>query len=459
MAAPFDAAAIAEQAVHHATCDDHKAQPPDYSHDALALAFSQQNDGNLIYVPAWSQWLRWDACRWRADNVLAVFGLARIVCRTAATRCSNGKTLARKLAAADTVSAVERLARSDPRHVRSVEDFDADPWVLNTPSGVIDLQSGEIRPHKRDDMFTKVTAVAPDGDCPRWQQFLTEITDGDTRLMAYLQRMIGYTLSGVVREHVFAFLWGPGGNGKSVLLGTIAAMLGDYATTAMSDVFQVGYNDQHPAHIATLRGARMVVVSEVEEGRAWAEARIKSLTGGDKVSARVMRGNPFAFYPVFKLWIAGNHQPKLRHPDPAMRRRLHIVPLTFVPGQPDPTLPEALRAELPGILAWALEGCAAWQSEGLNPPPIVTETTGEYFAEQDGIAAWIDERCRKDTHSELPVRRAFGDWKQWATNRGDEPGSEMSFSREVERHFVKKRCSGGQVFRGVQLLPLETGSC
>ena len=458
MTAPFDAAAIAEEAVRRAAHPESDREAPEYSQDAIALDFSRAHAGDLIYVPAWGQWLRWDACRWRHDDTLAVFDLARAECRTTAARLDGEKHLARDLTSAGTVSAVERMARSDPRHARRAEDFDADPWELNTPAGVIDLRSGAMRPHQRGDLFTKVTAVSPGGACPRWCQFLSQFSYGDAALVAYLQRMIGYTLSGIVREHVFAFLCGPGGNGKSVLLGTIAAMLGDYATTAMADVFQVGRNDQHPTHLASLRGARMVIVSEVEEGKPWAEARIKSLTGGDKISARVMRGNPFEFLPVFKLWIAGNHQPVLRNPDPAMRRRLHLVPLTFVPPKPDPTLAEALRVELPGILAWALEGCAAWQRHGLNPPPVVTEATAAYFSDQDGIAAWIAERCKTVPLAELPVRRAFADWHRWTLARGEEPGTEKRFSGELERHFSKRKSSTGKAFLGVQLLHSDTGA-
>jgi putative DNA primase/helicase len=195
----------------------------------------------------------------------------------------------------------------------------------------------------------------------------------------------------------------------------------------------------------------MVVVSEIEEGRPWAEARIKSLTGGDNISARVMRGNPFEFAPVFKLWIAGNHRPELRNPDPAMRRRLHLVPLTFVPPKPDPTLAEALKAELPGILVWALEGCAAWQRDGLQPPPVVDEATADYFADQDGLAAWLAERCHSDARAELPVRQAFEDWRDWTEARCEDAGTMKRFSIEMTLRFAKKATRTGKVFVGIRL--------
>ena len=322
---------------------------PAYSDDSLALAFSNRHDGQLLYVPAWASWLRWDGCRWLRDDTLHVFDLVRALCRDIAAQAEaaekDGESIARGLTSAGTVAAVERLARSDARHARRAEAFDADPWALNTPGGVIDLRTGTMRPHRKDDLFTKATSVTPSRSSRRrWMRFLLEITHRDKAMVRYLQRFIGYTLTGIIEEHAFAFLCGPGGNGKSVLLATVAEMLGDYATTAMADVFTAGRNDQHPTHLASLRGARLVAVTETEEGRPWAESRIKALTGGDRISARVMRGDPFEFSPVFKLWIAGNHRPVLRNPDPAMRRRLHLMPFTFVPIKPDLKLMEALRA-------------------------------------------------------------------------------------------------------------------
>jgi putative DNA primase/helicase len=431
------------------------ALPPAYSDDELALEFSNRHDGQLLYVPAWGHWLRWDGCRWARDNTLAVFDLCRQVCRDGAGEAKgldNGTSIARRVASAATTAAVEKLARADRRHARSSGAFDADPWQLNTPGGVIDLRTGDMRPHQPDDLVTKVTTVAPAGKCPRWLRFLLQITQGDKALVRYLQCFIGYSLTGITTEHAFVFLWGPGGNGKSVLLGTVAAMLGDYATTAMADVFTVTRSEQHPTHLATLRGARFVVVTETEEGRPWAESRIKSLTGGDRISARVMRGDPFEYVPAFKLWIAGNHRPVLRNPDPAMRRRLHLVPLTFVPSKPDKELADALREELPGILAWAIRGCIAWQREGLNPPDVVRQASDEYFAEQDIIGNWFAERCeRTNGPATTPSRELYADWRDWAGMRGEAPGTEKWFSEGLQRIAAKKRTASGVVFLNVRL--------
>lgn len=446
-AAPFDAAEAGKRA------REILGEAPAISEDRLALTFSERHVGQLLYVPALGSWMRWDGCRWRADDVLAVFDLARAVCREAAAAEDGNKAV--KLASAATVAAVERLARSDPRHARRVEDFDAEPWSLNTPEGVVNLKTGEIRSHNRDDLHTKVAGVAPGGGCPRWLRFLLEITRRDKDLVRYLQRFIGYTLTGTTREHAFVFLRGPGGNGKSVLLGTVASALGDYATTAMGDVVTVGRNEQHPTHLASLRGARMVLVTETEEGRPWAEARLKALVAGDKIAARVMRGDPFEFQPVGKWWIAGNHSPVLRNPDAAMRRRLHLVPLTFVPAKPDPDLAERLKAELPGILAWAIRGCLAWQKEGLNPPPVVMAASADYFADQDSIATWLAERCERIDHAKAQARHLYADWKMWAASRGEDAGTEKRFSEALVRHAAKVKTKAGMVFLGLQLLAAD----
>ncbi|WP_052214199.1 phage/plasmid primase, P4 family [Belnapia sp. F-4-1] len=434
---------------------------PEFSDDSVALALSVLLNGQALYVAGWNRWLFWDGSRWMADETLHIFSRARELCRgvagTAKAGGKSGAAVAKRLVSANTIAAVERLARSDPRHARKTGDFDADPWALNTPSGVVNLRTGELRPHRRDDLVTKVTSVGPGGRCPRWHRFLLQITRRDKAVIRYLQRFIGYTLTGVTDEHAFVFLFGPGKNGKSVLLSTIAAMLGDYAKVAMADVFTVGSGEQHPTHLAALRGARLVLVTETAQDRPWAEARLKALTGGDRITARVMHGDPFEFTPQFKLWIAGNHRPALRNPDAAMRRRLHLVPLTYVPAVPDPSLAETLRAELPGILAWAIRGCLDWQQQGLNPPPVIRSATDSYFEDEDTLAEWVNTRCLLDPKAETGTRVLFSDWKEWCSSRNEEPGTEKRFSEALERHAVKKRTNTGAVFKGLKLLPSDTG--
>ena len=213
------------------------------------------------------------------------------------------------------MAAIERLATADQRLAATTDQWDADPWLLNTPGGVIDLRTGEIRDHQPSDYMTKMTAVEPDGACPLWRKFLNRIFAGDAELIAYVQRVAGYTLTGSTRDHAMFFGFGTGANGKSVFINTISGILGDYHRTAAIETFTASKFDRHPTDLAGLRGARLVTAIETEEGRRWDEAKIKTLTGGDKISARFMRQDYFEFSPQFKLMIAGNRKPSLRSVD------------------------------------------------------------------------------------------------------------------------------------------------
>jgi putative DNA primase/helicase len=423
--------------------------------DALALSFTRRYHQDWRYVAAWGKWLVWDGQRWRSEETLAATDLTRHVCRHASVKSKNPKVAA-KLAASSTVSGVERLARADRRHAATTEEWDADPWLLNTPGGVIDLRHGRMRPHDRKDRMTRITTATPKGDCPAWRQFLDEVTGGDKDLQAYLQRMVGYALTGSTREHALFFLYGTGANGKSVFVNTIATILGDYATNAPMDTFMETRTDRHPTDMAGLRGARFVAAIETEQGRRWAESKVKSLTGGDKISARFMRQDFFEFFPQFKLFVAGNHKPAIRNIDEAMKRRLHLVPFTVTipPEKRDKHLQQRLLAERDGILAWALEGCLAWQRLGrLDPPQRVMDATDEYFEAEDALGRWLDENCVRDPNAKSLSADLFNDWKQWAEAAGEFIGSQRRFSDLlITRGLENWRNSvGARGFKGIGL--------
>ncbi|TCH97639.1 hypothetical protein EJV46_16105 [Roseococcus sp. SYP-B2431] len=434
-------------------------EAPQFSDDALALAFSDRHNGQLLYVPQWASWLRWDGCRWARDETLAVFDLARALCREQAQIAEDQKEDgASRIASASTVAAVERMARSDPRHARPAAAFDADEWLLNTPGGIVDLTTGATRPARKSELVTKVASVAPQGECLRFLKFLSEIVQEDEDLIAYLQRWAGYLLTGSTREHAFLVIVGPGGNGKTLLVNILAYLLGDYAATAPMETFMASAGDRHPTDLAGLRGARLVIAQETEAGRALAEAKIKTLTGGDPVSARFMRGDFFTYRPNFKLVMVGNHRPVIRNPDDALRRRLHLLPLTFKPAQPDAKLFDILKAEGPGILRWAIEGCLAWQQAGLGMPMAVKAATDGYFEDQDLLAQWLSERCEVKNGNETSSSALFRDWSTWCDQRGEAAGTGKRFSSALERHFAKKRSNAGMIFAGVRLLPSSTGA-
>ena len=423
--------------------------------DALALAFTRRYHRDWRYVAAWGRWLVWDGRRWRNEETLAATDLIRGVCRHAALQADNPK-LAAKLATSGTVGGVERLARADRRHAATTAEWDADPWLLNTPGGVVDLRTGRLRAHDRADRMTKITTATPAGDCPTWRRFLAEVTGGDADLQAYLQRVSGYCLTGSTREHALFFLYGTGANGKSVFVNTLATILGDYAASAPMDTFMEARGDRHPTDMAGLRGARFVSSIETEQGRRWNESKVKAITGGDKVSARFMRQDFFEYTPQFKLVIAGNHKPAIRNIDEAMKRRLHLIPFTITvpPERRDKHLQQKLLAERDGILAWALEGCLAWQRLGrLDPPPQVVAATEEYFEAEDALGRWLEERCVREANAKSLTAELFTDWKQWAEAAGEFVGSQRRFSDLLITRGVEKwrNAAGIRGFRGVGL--------
>lgn len=427
-----------------------------FAEDTLALQFADINRDRLRYVAKWGRWQCWNGSVWMPDDTLHVYDRVRDLIRLEASLIrpgSNGAPSPKKLLEGRVIASVERLARSDRRMAATVEQWDADPWALNTPGGPINLRTGAQRDPEPLNYATKCAAVSPKaGPMPRWLPFLRRVTNEDEELMAYIQRMIGYALTGLTLEHALFFLYGTGANGKSVLVNTIAAIMGDYATTADIELFLASKNEQHPTGIASLLGARLVSVIETEKGRRWAESRLKSLTGGDKISARFMRQDYFEFTPQFKLLVAGNHKPSIRGVDEAMRRRMNLLPFTTtIPiEERDPDLFDKLKGEWPQILAWAIEGCLLWQEYRLSPPLTVTTATERYMESEDAFGQWINESCDEDRAEFSLVATLFDNWKIWAEKTGEFVGSQKSFSQNLEdRGYLPKR-QGGTGQRGFQ---------
>ncbi len=436
-----------------ARAEKDEPRAPGFSDEALALRFAERHAHELRYVAAWSRWMVWDGVKWGVDETLAAFDKARRICREAAAECDQPK-VAPAIASSKTVAAVERLARADRRLAATIGQWDVDPWRLNTPAGICDLRTGKTRLHRQDDYCTKVTAVSADGECPLFIDFLEDITGVNQDLIAYLQRVIGYALTGSTEEHALFFAYGTGANGKSVLLNTIAGVLGDYHCTAPMEAFTASNSERHPTDIAGLRGARLVTATETEEGRRWAESRIKTLTGGDKVTARFMRQDYFEYLPSFKLFVAGNHKPGLRSVDEAIRRRLHLVhfAVTIPAERRDQKLAEKLKTEWPGILRWAVAGCLEWQRGGLQMPAAVREATDAYLEGEDAVSAWLDERCERDKSAWESSAALFASWSQWAVDAGEPPGSAKGFGQKLEtRGFTPSRLKKGRGYAGIRL--------
>lgn len=425
--------------------------------DSAALLFRKRHAGQLLYDHDVGSWFVWTGNRWQRERTGLAFDFARTLARDL-SKAEAGKARG-MLQKTSFASGVERFAQRDRPFAITSDGWDLDPMLLGTPGGTVDLTTGQLRQARPDDRITKLTTVAPAprADCPRWLAFLDQTCGGNAELVQFLQQFAGYGLTGDVSEHALVFGYGSGGNGKSVFVNTITGVLGDYAVTAAMDTFVASHGDRHPTDLAMLRGARLVTASETEEGRAWAEARIKEITGGDRITARFMRQDFFTFQPSFKLLVVGNHRPTLRTVDDAARRRFNIVPFTHKPAAPDPDLGKKLQAEWPGILRWMIDGCLDWRRSGLVRPQSVLEETRDYFAGQDLVGQFIDEDCDTDdlgaaSHRSAPAGELFSAFVTYAKASGEIAGSQKAFSDALHRRgFARhKGAKGMRQFRGIR---------
>jgi P4 family phage/plasmid primase-like protien len=412
----------------------------------LALRFSERHKDKLRYVAAWDKWLIWDGKRWAPDEKKQVFDLSRKLCSDVLAEhfLSGGLTdaqranLRKRLGSAQTVYAVTKLAGNDQHyHAVTVAQLDSNPWELNTPGGIVDLRTGILSPHDPAKLHTKITAAYPHGECPQFLKILTKAQPNE-EIRQYIQRVFGYGMTGSSRDHALSFWYGSGRNGKGTLAHAFRHAMGDYGLEVGSELFMETHNDRHPTEIAVLRGARFVAASEIDTGRKWNESRLKRLTGGDPISARYIGKDLFEFEPSHTLVIVGNQKPGLRSVDEAMRARMHLVDfaVTVPVEERDQELPEKLKAEYGGILAWALIGCQEWQRTGLKPPATVLEATSEYLDGEDSVANWISECCLKT--GSLTLAAAHRSYREWCETNAAPLLGRNSFADQLENHGYKR---------------------
>jgi putative DNA primase/helicase len=354
------------------------------------------------------------------------------------------------------VASVSRMATTDPRLAVTSAHWDQDPYLMGTPQGTLDLRTGLVRAPDAAEGISKLTALAPRrAPTPIWDRFLEQTFKGDADLIGFNQRWFGYGLTGDIREHALWFGSGSGGNGKGVMLNTITWLMGDYAKTAPMDMFTAKTHDSHPTDLAMLRGARLVTASETEEGRAWAESRIKQMTGGDPISARFMRQDFFTYQPQFKLSLIGNHNPRLHNVDDAVRRRFNLVPFLnkVLKEDQDMELEQKLRAEGAGIMQWLVDGCLAWQRGGLQTAAAVRKATEKYFSEQDLVGQWLAEFCEEVPGAITANADLFRSWALFAQAAGAEPGAQRQLTEALERRgFELSRTNKhGRCFKGLRV--------
>jgi putative DNA primase/helicase len=395
-----------------------------YTDQWAAELFKAKYGDNLHWCDPLGGWLIWDGTRWLQDDTLKIERMAYDVIKQMhdQANASDDKKLrsfaVKREQDSQFRAMISRLRALDGIPARS-GDFDQDTHKINAMNHTIDLKSGLTYAHHRPDMITRRIEVTynPEATCPRWMQFLGEIFSGDLDLIDYVQRAIGYSLSGDVSEHCLFVLYGMGRNGKSTFLKHIAAIMGDYAQAASAGLLIEKRNEGIPNDVARLRGTRLVVVQESKRGNSFDESQVKALTGGDRITARFLRKEFFEFNPTFKIWFSTNHKPDIIGTDVGIWRRIRTIPFerVFTDTEADKHLDDKLRAEYEGIFAWMVQGYHLWQKHGLGENKTITAAGEEYQEESDIMKAFIDERCEMTgIVAKAELRTAFLEWRKAA---------------------------------------------
>jgi putative DNA primase/helicase len=421
---------------------------------------------NLRWVKNWKSWLAWENGLWvtNADNaaVRAAMNTIRAIYAESAA-CDDPRmrqVLAEHAVASESARAVEamvRLARPHPSLEILHDVLDLSPWLLGCPNGTVNLTTGGLTTSCREDMITKrcPTAFDPDAQCPVWEQFLQDIFKQDASLISYVQRLLGYCLTGNTSAHLLAVFWGGGGNGKSTLLNTFIRMLGDnYAGVATPDLLMKRRGERHPTEIAALHGKRLVACQETEDGCRLNESQVKSLTSGDVLTARRMREDFWDFKPTHKLILSTNYRPSVRGNDMGLWRRLRLIPftVTFIGDKEDRTLPGRLIAEFPGILAWAVRGCLDWLHNGERMPDVVAMATMEYRSGEDLVGRFLTEECERGCDEDIKASDLYRAFCAWLERTG-EPArfSQKRFGDRLNDHGMERFASNGMKYRHIRL--------
>ena len=436
-----------------------------------AERFVYRHGGDVRFCYPWGKWLVWNGTRWERDEAGRVYKLAKDTVRgiygeaAAAEDEDRRKALAKHASGSESEAKIRAMLElSKPEVPVSPDDLDAATWLLNAPNGTVDLRTGELREHRREDLLTKMagTEYRPGAAAPMWEAFLERALPGE-ELRGFVQRAAGYSATGDTSEQCMLINHGPGANGKSTFHEALAAALNDYAMRTPTEMLMSKRGGGVPNDVARLKGARFVTASETEEGRRLAESLIKDLTGQDTISARFMRGEFFDFKPTHKLWLSTNHKPEIRGTDSAIWRRIRLVPwaVSIPPTEQDKKLPAKLRTELPGILAWLVEGCLEWQRTGLQAPDEVRRATGAYRSEMDVIGAFLRDECEIGRDFKATLKAVYERYEEWCEEGGERAESKRKFNaRLTERgQFADRRSGPGGLreWHGLRLLTKETG--
>ena len=441
--------------------------PPGRTDLGNAMRFVEQHREEIRYLAPGRKWLLWDGRRWAPDERNAVMALARQTAKSiwaeaaAADDPIERKAIGKWAAGTESAArldAMVRLASSDPAVVVIPDDLDRDPWAFNVRNGTLDLHTGELREHRRDDLITKLADIDFDrtAACPRWRQFLFEVFCEDEDLFFFLQRAIGYSMIGERKERAMLLLHGTGSNGKSVLLETLLALFGDYGAATPPETLLAKKGDTIPNDLARLLGVRLCVAAETGDGRRFDAARLKALTGRDTICARFMRAEWFSFKPTFQLWLATNHRPTCDGSDRALFDRIKLVPFErrFEEAEQDKELAAKLAAELPGILGWAVAGALMWLEDGLAAPEAVTSATAQYRSEMDAVRRFLDDCAELTPGGKTTAKALYARYKTWAEAQGEYALSQRKLGERLARLGLtaSKGTGGTRQWQGLELV-------
>lgn len=450
------------------TVDEEKMRAYTFDDMGNAERFVDLFGENVRYCYTEKKWYFYNSMRWSVDNLGVILKMA--------DKCVEAmKAEAKLYLQADEESGGD-MAKAFEKHMKSSRSnkskkamlneiehhlpilpiqMDRYKMALNTPSGIINLKNGDVKAHNPEYYFTKITSVdcAEAADCPRWLAFLDDIFAGDKDLIRYIQKAVGYSLTGSTAEQCAFFLYGTGRNGKSTFIDVIRDVFGDYAANIQPETIMVKSSQSNAINsdIARLKGARLVTSVEPNEGVRLNEGLLKQLTGDDTVTARKLYSEEFEFKPEFKLWMATNHKPIIRGTDTGIWRRIHMIPFNVqIPeDKVDKNLTHKLKAEMTAIFKWCIDGCLMWQREGLQMPAAVLKSVREYRREMDVISAFIEDKCTLE--GTVQASMLYAAYVSWADSNNEYCMSNTKFSTELAKRFEKVRGKNYNFFNGISL--------
>ena len=423
-----------------------------------AQHYATTYENELRYCAPWGKWLAWDSARWKIDDEGRPLKLAKELVNKMfndAMELRGGEVFKHVCETAQLSRLKAMIALAGPELPIKVEELDQDGWILNCLNGVVDLKSGKIRPHDRNEGITKLcpTEFHPDAQSPVWDQFLRDVF-ADDELIQFVQRLFGHFLTGDVSEQKLALFWGTGANGKTTALNAFMDTVGpDYTMQCLPDFLMEKKGESHPTEKASLFGKRFVSCVETEASRKLAESTVKMLTGGEKIMARRMREDFWEFNPTHKLILCTNHRPIISGTDHGIWRRLLLVPFLqrFDGARQDKQLPEKLKAERAGILAWAVRGCLEWQRIGLNPPASVCSATEDYRSSEDIFGRFIADCCVVNKSTSVRFSCLYERFEQWANDAGEFLPAKRAVGAWLDDNGYEKYSANGRCYRGLML--------